>query len=65
MIELEDTRTLETEDSDLSEVIESDVTIAPELENSELYEVIETEETITHEVILETPRNEEIDITDI
>jgi hypothetical protein len=32
------------------------------LENSELLEVIET---IIHELTSETPRNEEIDITDI
>jgi hypothetical protein len=35
------------------------------LENSELLEMIETEETIIHELTSETPRNEEIDITDI
>jgi hypothetical protein len=64
-IELEETRTPETEDSDLAEAIESDVTIASELENSELLEVIEIEETIIHELTSETPRNEEIDITDI
>jgi hypothetical protein len=64
-IKPEETRTPETEDSDLAEAIESDVTIASELENSELLEVIDTEETIIHELTSETPRNEEIDITDI
>jgi hypothetical protein len=35
------------------------------MENSELLEVIDTKGTIIHELTLETPRNEEIDITDI